>query len=144
MERDNISVHTPAEGVRIIGADAADPNIEPKDAVDLDLTELESPNHNLPHWTEPATGQIPSVLASVDAPSAEDELSSGPVWRDDHTGWEDEAVVDQLITDEPVEAEPVVTSTPARSRVSDENRSVTISSRSQSRTPFDGERMSAE
>lgn len=132
MERDK-EVHTPAGGVRIIGAESM---TDDRPLVDLDLTEI-SESADMPHWTEPATGQVPRVLSEIDAPSAEDELATGPVWRDDHTGWEDEDM------DEPVV--PTQERERHKSRRARQDRSVTISSRlTQAAQPFDGEKISAE
>lgn len=35
----------------------------------------------LPHWTEPATGQVPKVV--IDGPEESGEEGAGPTWRDD-------------------------------------------------------------
>ncbi|HVF13709.1 MAG TPA: hypothetical protein VM942_03870, partial [Acidimicrobiales bacterium] len=58
----------------------------------------------LPHWTEPATGEVPVILADQPPPPAPppDELgswsnlSSGPRWRDQAADW-DEADFDEAI-----------------------------------------------
>ena len=92
MEQDRISVHTPAEGVRIIGADTADHTQEAKPPVEVDLNELDAALESTPpgmqHWTEPPTGEVLQVLAEIDAPSGTDELSTGPVWRDEVEDWQ--------------------------------------------------------
>ncbi len=47
----------------------------------------------LPHWTEPATGEVPKVVIS-DVDSDEDQAawtsyaSGGPRWRDQHSDWD--------------------------------------------------------
>lgn len=52
-------------------------------------------NPDLPHWTEPATGEVPRILASDPPPDEEDDLSAwsgfanrSPRWRDQHSDWE--------------------------------------------------------
>ena len=42
----------------------------------------------LPHWTEPPTGEVPTVVAAEPPPS--ERWASGPRWRDEHDRWEDE------------------------------------------------------
>jgi phosphatidate cytidylyltransferase len=105
MDNDRISVHTPAEGVRIIGADAAD-RTQKNEQVKVDLNDLDSDLESTPpgmqHWTEPPTGEVLQVLSEIDAPSGTDELSDGPIWRDEHTGWEDAPVAEQLSDQPPV------------------------------------------
>ena len=63
----------------------------------------------LPHWTEPATGEVPAVLIGDDAPllgEDEDELdawssfaTSTPRWRDADDDWEDDGFVEHLAGD---------------------------------------------
>jgi phosphatidate cytidylyltransferase len=73
------------------------------DADDVDL-DLASHELELPHWTAPATGQLPSVLADE---SRRDEtwstFATSPRWRDDSSaGWdEDLPDVTDLAHDEP-------------------------------------------
>ena len=127
---------TPAEGVRIIGAEEAAAALEtgsatgrrpddaprfgdvppqpsgPRPAARFPLPDSVDPaaavprptvagpppagpgeanTPDLPHWTEPATGEVPSVLAS----ESEEDLeawagfSQPPRWRDQHTDWEE-------------------------------------------------------
>lgn len=49
----------------------------------------------MPHWTEPATGEVPRVIVGDAEPSDDDEkwaaFSQGPRWRDQHEAWEGEA-----------------------------------------------------
>ncbi|MCU1352969.1 MAG: Phosphatidate cytidylyltransferase, partial [Acidimicrobiales bacterium] len=69
----------------------------------------------LPHWTEPATGEVPKVLIGDDAPLIEDEgddldawssfATSAPRWRDADDDWsEDDSgeFVESLRDDEPL------------------------------------------
>ena len=47
---------------------------------------------SLPHWTEPATGEVPRVVAGADEGVDEDDrwaafAGSSPRWRDEHTDW---------------------------------------------------------
>ena len=52
---------------------------------------------DLPHWTEPATGEVPRILASDPPPEESgDDLSAwsgfanrSPRWRDQHSDWEE-------------------------------------------------------
>ncbi len=62
----------------------------------------------LPHWTEPATGEVPQILAGEPPPAPAtpaDELgswstlTSGPRWRDQATDW-DEADFHEAILDD--------------------------------------------
>lgn len=49
---------------------------------------LPSGEVQLPHWTEPPTGEVPAVVAAEPPPS--ERWASGPRWRDEHDRWEDE------------------------------------------------------
>ena len=84
--------------VRIVGAEtAADITSEVPlvssltgDRADDDLMQVESdlggdaqPSTELPHWTEPPTGQVPAVLARDLDPSAVE----APTWREDDSDW---------------------------------------------------------
>ncbi|MGI8777261.1 MAG: phosphatidate cytidylyltransferase [Acidimicrobiales bacterium] len=47
----------------------------------------------LPHWTEPPSGEVASILPDADPPADDDlrawsSLSDGPRWRDQHTDWD--------------------------------------------------------
>lgn len=52
-------------------------------------------NPSMPHWTEPATGEIPKVLGGDEPAGGDDDLSAWsalsrqPRWRDEHSGWDD-------------------------------------------------------
>jgi phosphatidate cytidylyltransferase len=52
---------------------------------------------DLPHWTEPATGQVPAVLRDGDEEEVDDFddwasfATSTPRWRDDASGFDDDA-----------------------------------------------------
>ena len=55
-----------------------------------------APATPMPHWTEPATGEIPKVLAGDEPPAEEGDdlsawsaLSRQPRWRDEHSNWDD-------------------------------------------------------
>jgi len=70
-------------------------------------TEEQAVNHGLPHWTEPGTGQTPTVSNQGSAKSETwSTLSDGPQWADDPVSAEDEQVpkapprVDLTIGDE--------------------------------------------
>lgn len=66
----------------------------------------------LPHWTEPATGEVPRVI--IGEPTEDEDLAeqerwssfaaSGPRWRDEHEAWEQDDVAADLaegLADEP-------------------------------------------
>ena len=46
----------------------------------------------LPHWTDPPTGEVPRVMVGEDTAADDDErwaaFAQGPRWRDEHEGWE--------------------------------------------------------
>jgi len=44
----------------------------------------------LPHWTEPPTGEVPSILGRADDSVASDPFASlpGPTWREEGSDWE--------------------------------------------------------
>jgi phosphatidate cytidylyltransferase len=48
---------------------------------------------DLPHWTEPGSGEMPRILGDAEAPPEEDlawsSFSSGPRWRDQPSDWEE-------------------------------------------------------
>lgn len=54
----------------------------------------------LPHWTEPATGEVPRVIIGEHDDDDESSrwmdfaTSGGPRWRDEHDSWDDTGVVD--------------------------------------------------
>jgi phosphatidate cytidylyltransferase len=62
----------------------------------------------LPHWTEPATGEVPVILADQPPPQATppDELGSwsnlsgGPRWRDQATDWDEADFHDAILDDQ--------------------------------------------
>jgi phosphatidate cytidylyltransferase len=59
----------------------------------------------LPHWTEPATGEVPRVIigeGDADIDLAEQErwssfANSGPRWRDEHDDWDEDAASDLAV-----------------------------------------------
>ncbi|MDQ6726490.1 MAG: phosphatidate cytidylyltransferase [Actinomycetota bacterium] len=61
----------------------------------------------LPHWTEPATGEVPTILADSPPPeAAPDEelsawsaLSTGPRWRDQPADWDEADFSDTVLDD---------------------------------------------
>ncbi|HUP68315.1 MAG TPA: phosphatidate cytidylyltransferase [Acidimicrobiales bacterium] len=68
------------------------------DDSDIELDPAPTPSQlELPHWTEPPTGEVPRILATVaDEPEAsEDDLaawsafSAPPRWRDQQADWEE-------------------------------------------------------
>ncbi len=52
------------------------------DRVEGEMPEDSGPQ--MPHWTEPATGQVPIVLGADDIPEI-----IGPRWRDTHSSWKE-------------------------------------------------------
>lgn len=61
----------------------------------------------MPHWTDPPTGEVPRVIVGEDDPGDDERwaaFAQGPRWRDEHEGWESE--VDHLagLADEEGEA----------------------------------------
>jgi phosphatidate cytidylyltransferase len=56
---------------------------------------------DLPHWTEPPTGEVPRVLGGGDDDEAwSGAASRGPRWRDSHDNWDDELDMAALVDDE--------------------------------------------
>jgi phosphatidate cytidylyltransferase len=111
----------PRPSLRFPLADAADPTaidrprvapVEPRTADDEPrptVTPEEPPiitvepatgETELPHWTEPATGEVPKVIiGETDDDEAEQErwssfANAGPRWRDEHADWDDDVASD--------------------------------------------------
>lgn len=64
------------------------PTVEPPAVEPLDVSDPISEPVELPHWTEPPTGQVPQLLPEPDDPDADLEdwasfASASPRWRDD-------------------------------------------------------------
>jgi phosphatidate cytidylyltransferase len=68
------------------------------------------PSAPLPHWTEPATGEVPRILPTDEGADVEEDdlgawssLSGGPRWRDSDSDWHeaDFAGDDELLADAP-------------------------------------------
>ncbi len=60
----------------------------------------------LPHWTDPPTGEVPAVLAG-DSSQPEDDLDAwsslpgrGPGWRDENTDWDDSDYQPSMLADD--------------------------------------------
>src|SRR5437660_254173 len=100
------------EGVRIIGAEEAAAALEkgqagPEAAADLpapgpesepaegagsaaagDRITFETDSAELPHWTDPPTGEIPRALVNEDTEAADEAWANrGPRWRDSGDDW---------------------------------------------------------
>ena len=58
---------------------------------------------DLPHWTEPPTGEVPKVLIGEDDDAAWSGVASrGPRWRDSHSDWDDDLGMAELADDDDV------------------------------------------
>jgi 1-deoxy-D-xylulose-5-phosphate reductoisomerase len=72
---------------------------------DADPSEVPKPppagrgSSNLPHWTEPPSGEVPRILDEEEGDdySAWSSLSSGPRWRDQPADWDDVDYDDDLL-----------------------------------------------
>jgi len=61
----------------------------------------------LPHWTEPPSGEVPRILADSPSPGADPDdelsawsaLSSGPRWRDQPADWDEADFHDTVLDD---------------------------------------------
>ncbi len=83
---------------------AADAPYEPEGPDDEPMITVEpaTGETELPHWTEPATGEVPRVIigeAESDADLAEQDrwssfANTGPRWRDEHDDWGDDVAAD--------------------------------------------------
>ena len=87
------------------------PEVAAPEQPDEGLSFDDSAAGNLPHWTEPPTGELPSFEAGESSAAADghdpahDELdvwssfsSESPVWKDDETGDPEAAPVDRAPT----------------------------------------------
>lgn len=120
----------PTERVRIIGAEQAGvpPEPDPDDGIEevqarylgfsAPSVEVVAPEEaetleplappELPHWTDPPTGQVPAVLDRRPEPEVDDDegrawaalVDSGPVWREHHHEWEDTGFEPSLLADD--------------------------------------------
>ena len=56
----------------------------------------------LPHWTDPPTGQVPAVLArdEPDLPEWQRAGDTGPVWREHQHDWADPGFEPSMLADE--------------------------------------------
>jgi phosphatidate cytidylyltransferase len=91
---------------RYLGFDS-DESTEPTVAVDSTVVgdvaaEREPTAPDLPHWTEPPTGQVPAVL---DRRGDEDDTTwaagdAGPAWREHQHEWDDTSFEPALLADE--------------------------------------------
>lgn len=84
----------PSPDYRFPLPEAVDPSEVPRPTVSSDM----------PHWTEPPTGEVPKVLADYDDDEDDDDLGAwsglsnrSPRWRDRGSDWE-EADFDELAT----------------------------------------------
>lgn len=80
---------------------------DPADDLDEPMITLEpaTGETELPHWTEPATGEVPRVIigeGDADIDLAEQErwssfANSGPRWRDEHDDWDEDVASDLAV-----------------------------------------------
>src|SRR5580692_10167152 len=73
--------------------------------LDLEWSSSKSPaaqGTELPHWTDPPTGQVPAVLErdEPDLPQWQREGDTGPVWREHDHDWGDPAYEPSMLADE--------------------------------------------
>lgn len=65
----------------------------------------ETASRNLPHWTEPPSGEHPRILPDSDPPGSDDDLtawstlSAAPRWRDHPTDWDEADFQDDILED---------------------------------------------
>ncbi|HUY86299.1 MAG TPA: phosphatidate cytidylyltransferase [Acidimicrobiales bacterium] len=59
----------------------------------------------LPHWTEPPTGEVPSVLARASGVDNAGQTLSGPTWRDEGTGWSEDEFDHSLLAESEAETD---------------------------------------
>src|SRR4051794_19613212 len=100
IERDDVARRLPSDAPRYGDRPETPPGDGPRPAIRFPLSgSAESPSVgpvepvSMPHWTEPATGEVPAVLASGN--EEEDDLdawsafsSSQPRWRGEGTDFE--------------------------------------------------------
>jgi phosphatidate cytidylyltransferase len=62
----------------------------------------QSPDTELPHWTDPPTGQVPAVLArdSDEVPEWQRDGDTGPIWREREHDWDDAVYEPSMLADE--------------------------------------------
>ncbi len=99
--------------VRIIGAFEAGGGAERDDAASSEVGDVEGPGTagadepmELPHWTEPATGEVPAVLLDegADGDAWATTTQQAPVWREHQSEWEEvDEILVELASDEPPE-----------------------------------------
>jgi phosphatidate cytidylyltransferase len=80
--------------VRIVGAEPAGRRATPREPVDRDKEPDEEDEGQastvppLPHWTEPATGEVPAVLSRDEDRDGDPFASLGaPIWREEGSDW---------------------------------------------------------
>jgi len=79
----------------------------------------DEPSAELPHWTEPPTGEVPEVLVTgVPGDDAERQArAAGPRWRDEHERWDDDDFVADLAPDPDSDPAEIGALDPRRPRV---------------------------
>jgi phosphatidate cytidylyltransferase len=94
-ERDEGLEHTGYRSgrVRIVGAEPAGRSAGAPDEDDgLDADDQALPSTlvpPLPHWTEPATGEVPAILGrGLERTESDPFAVSGPTWREEGSDWE--------------------------------------------------------
>jgi phosphatidate cytidylyltransferase len=78
--------------VRIIGAEQAGHHAAAPDVADEATDDAGFQEAELPHWTEPPTGEVPRVLSresdDLDTESDPWSMMPAPTWREEHGDWE--------------------------------------------------------
>lgn len=91
-----------APGVHASGTHAAPPPPPPVPPPPTEVQgQFETPAPvapELPHWTEPPTGQVPAVLSRGDDEGG--AADSGPVWREHEHEWEDSGFEPAMLADD--------------------------------------------
>lgn len=79
----------PSAGARIVGAERAGGSLEAARGRPV-APRFPAESIELPHWTEPPTGEIPEVLARQrpEEASAGDRSSEAPTWREGERDWD--------------------------------------------------------
>ncbi len=79
------------------------------DVLPLSADEPQSKSTDLPHWTEPATGQVPPVVSNGEDGAEVWQDLNGPRWKGEGPDWAEDDIADVLAGDDSEElGEPLV------------------------------------